>query len=423
MRMQISGARLIDPANGVDQIADIYIQDSKIVAIGKMPRDFVAEQMIDASGLVAAPGLIDLGVSLREPGHSRKGNINSETLAAAVGGVTGLCCTPNTKPVIDSPAVVELILDRTKMEGHTRVYPIGALTQGLDGEHLAELVTLHKEGCVAFSNDLAPMANSRVLRRTLEYAASFGLTIIFKSQDHDLAEGGVAHEGPAASFRGLAGIPETAETVALARDLLLVEQSGVRAHFSNITTARGVQLIAQAQKRGLNVTADVAMYQLFLTDEVVLDFSSNYHVQPPIRSLADREALREAVKSGVVNAIASHHQPQDKDAKAAPFAETSPGISSVELLLPLGLTLVAEGVLDLPTLIARLTNGPANALKLNAGSLTVGANANLVLFDPNGTTLAGEHWYSKGRNCPFFGQTLNGKVHYTIRKGNISYQA
>ncbi len=422
MRIQINGARIIDPASGMDQQADIFIDDGKIVAIGDMPREFVAEQMIDASGLIAAPGLVDISTSLREPGYGRKGTIATETRAGAAGGVTSVCCTPQTKPILDTPAVVELILDKARDEGSCKVYPLGAFSQGLAGEQLAELVTLRDAGCIAFTNGLVPFASNRILGRALEYAATFDLTVIFQAQDASLAEGGLAHEGPTATFRGLTGIPETAETVALSRDLLLVEQSGVRAHFSQITTARGARLIAKAQARGLPVTADVAMYQLILTDEALMDFSSSYHVLPPLRSLEDREGLREAVRTGVISAIASHHQPHEADAKLAPFAATEPGISSIELLLPLAMSLVEEGVLDLPTALARLTTGPAAAMQINAGRLAIGAAADIVLFDPNAQTLAGENWLSKGSNCPFIGHHLPGLVRYTLLNGRITHK-
>jgi dihydroorotase len=419
--LSILGARVIDPASGLDQITDLHISQGRIVAIGDAPADFTASQRVDASGLVAAPGLVDLSVSLREPGYSRKGTIASETRAAAAGGVTSLCCPPLTKPILDTSAVAELILDRAREAGHAKVFPIGALSKGLEGEQLAELIALRDAGCIAFGNGLNSFGNNRTLCRALEYAATFDLTVIFHSQDRDLSAGGLAHDGPTAAFLGLAGIPATAETVALARDLLLVEQSGVRAHFSQLTTARGVELIEQAQARGLPVTADVALYQLILTDEALTGFSSLYHVQPPLRSAADREGLRAAVKSGVVQAIASHHQPHDRDAKLAPFGATEPGISSVELLLPLALTLVQDGLLDLPTLLARLGQGPADAVRLPAGRLQVGAAADLVLFDESVSTVAGERWLSKGANCPFLGHTLPGAVRYTLVDGHISF--
>ncbi|MEL4166842.1 MULTISPECIES: dihydroorotase [unclassified Pseudomonas] len=422
MKLSILGARVIDPATGLDQVTDIHIDACKIVALGAAPAGFIPAQTLEAQGLVAAPGLVDLNVALREPGYSRKGNIVSETQAAAAGGVTSLCCPPQTRPVLDTSAVAELILDRAREAGNTKVFPIGALSKGLEGEQLAELIALRDAGCVAFGNGLNNFRNTRTLCRALEYAATFGLTVIFNSQDHDLAEGGLAHEGPTASFLGLPGIPETAETVALARDLLLVEQSGVRAHFSQLTSARGAALIAQAQARGLPVTADVALYQLILTDEALIDFNSVYHVQPPLRTRADRDGLREAVRSGVISAIASHHQPHERDAKLAPFGATEPGISSVELLLPLALTLVEDGLLDLPTLLARLSTGPAQALELPAGKLAVGAAADLVLFDPAASTVAGEAWRSKGDNCPFLGHSLPGVVRYTLMDGRITHQ-
>ena len=423
MRIEILGARVIDPASGLDQVADLYIADGKIAAIGNKPAGFVADKSIDAKGLIASPGLVDLNVALREPGYSRKGSIASETLAAAAGGITSLCCPPFTKPILDTSAVAELILDRARSAGHTKVFPIGALSKGLAGEQLAELVALRDAGCVAFGDGLESFRNNRTLRRAMEYAATFDLSVVLQSQDHDLAEGGLAHEGATAAFLGLPGIPESAETVALARDLLLVEQTGVRAHFSQLTSARGAQLIADAQARGLPVTADVALYQLILTDEALIDFSSLYHVQPPLRTRADRDGLRAAVKAGVIQAIASHHQPHEADAKLAPFGATEPGISSVELLLPLAMTLVQDGLLDLPTLLARLSAGPAAALRLPAGKLAVDSPADVLLFDPQGSTLAGEVWFSKGKNSPFIGHCLPAAVRYTLVDGHISYQA
>lgn len=421
MSLSILGARVIDPASGLDQVSDLHVSEGRIIAIGAAPEGFTPSQRLDAQGLIAAPGLVDLSVALREPGYSRKGSIASETRAAAAGGVTSLCCPPRTKPVLDTSAVAELILDRAREAGHSKVFPIGALSKGLEGEQLAELIALRDAGCVAFTNGMVNFRSNRTLCRALEYAATFDLTVIFNSQDHDLAEGGLAHDGPTAAFLGLPGIPETAETVALARDLLLVEQSGVRAHFTQLTSARGVALIAQAQARGLPVTADVALYQLILTDEALTGFSSLYHVQPPLRTRADRDALREAVKSGVVQAISSHHQPHERDAKLAPFAATEPGISSVELLLPLALTLVEDGLLDLPTLLARLSHGPAQAMGLAVGELKVGGWADLVLFDPATSTVAGERWLSKGENCPFLGHSLPGAVRYTLVDGHISF--
>ncbi|MFS0825651.1 dihydroorotase [Pseudomonas phoenicis] len=423
MSLSILGARLIDPSSGLDQVGDLHIDQGRILAIGAAPAGFTPERTLQADGLVVAPGLVDLSVALREPGYSRKGSIASETRAAVAGGVTSLCCPPQTRPVLDTSAVAELVLDRARDAGNAKVYPIGALTRGLEGEQLAELVALRDTGCVAFGNGLNELASNRTLARALDYAATFDLSIVIHSQDRDLAQGGLAHEGPMASFLGLPGIPETAETVALARNLLLVEQTGVRAHFSQITSARGAELIAQAQARGLPVTADVALYQLILTDQALRDFSSLYHVQPPLRTAADRDGLRAAVKAGVIQAIASHHQPHERDAKLAPFGATEPGISSVELLLPLAMTLVEDGLLDLPTLLARLGHGPAQALRLPAGELQVGGAADVVVFDPQASTVVGEQWFSKGQNCPFVGHCLPGAVRYTLVDGRVCHEA
>lgn len=422
MSLSILGARLIDPSSGLDQVGDLHIDQGRILALGAAPAGFTPERTLQASGLVAAPGLVDLSVALREPGYSRKGSIASETRAAVAGGVTSLCCPPQTRPVLDTSAVAELVLDRARDAGNAKVYPIGALTRGLEGEQLAELVALRDTGCVAFGNGLNELASNRTLAHALDYAATFDLSIVIHSQDRDLAQGGLAHEGPMASFLGLPGIPETAETVALARNLLLVEQTGVRAHFSQITSARGAELIAQAQARGLPVTADVALYQLILTDQALRDFSSLYHVQPPLRTAADRDGLRAAVKAGVIQAISSHHQPHERDAKLAPFGATEPGISSVELLLPLAMTLVEDGLLDLPTLLARLGHGPAQALRLPAGELKVGGAADVVVFDPQASTVVGEQWFSKGQNCPFVGHCLPGAVRYTLVDGRICHE-
>ncbi len=423
MTISITNARVINPSSGFDKQTDIHIENGKIIAIGDKPTGFIADQVVEAKGLVAAPGLVDLSVNLCEPGYSRKGTVATETLAAVASGVTALCCPPHTKPIADTTAVLDLILEKSREANLSKVFPIAALTKGCEGSQLSEMVTLAEAGCIAFTNGLAEVESNRVLRRALEYAATFDFQVTFTSQDSKLAEGGVAHEGSIANFLGLAGIPETAETVALSRNLLLVEQTGVRAHFSQLTSARSVELIAAAQARGLNVTADVALYQLILTDESLSDFSSLYYVQPPLRTLKDRDALREGVKSGVIQAIASHHQPHEKDAKSAPFAETEPGISSVEILLPLAMTLVDEGLLDLPTLLARLTSGPANALRLPAGELAIGKAADIVLFDMQNSTIVGEHWHSKGKNCPFMEHCLPAKVKTTFVDGRIVYQA
>lgn len=423
MRTHIIGGRVIDPKNGVDCVTDVFLDGHRIAAIGQAPAGFTADHQVDAKNQIVCPGLVDLNVALCEPGYTRKGTVASETRAAVAGGVTSLCCPPNTKPVLDAPSVAEVILDRAREANFSKVYPIGALTRGLEGENLSELVTLRNAGCVAFTNGLHPYKCRRTQRRAFEYAATFDIPVVLYVQDSALAEGGMAHEGPTASFLGLAGIPEVAETIALAEALLLVEQSGVRAHFTHLTTARAAEMIADAQARGLRVTADVALYQLFLNDQGLIDFTSSYHVQPPLRSEADRLGLREAVKAGVISCIASHHQPHEEDAKLAPFAATEPGISGVELLLPLGLRLVDEGVLSLSQLVERMSAAPADVIGVEAGGLAVGDIADVIVFDPNAAFTVGENWRSKGRNTPFMGQSLLGKVTYTWVDGRRVYSA
>jgi len=417
--IHIKNIRIVDPANNYDLLGDIFIENSKISHVSNVPNNLSANKIINGNNLIATAGLVDIATSLREPGASRKGTIATETLASLAGGITSLCCMPNTKPVADTSAVIELILDRAKASGKTKVYPLGALSLGLEGKQLSELLTLRDMGCVAFTNGLNEFKDNRLLLNALQYATTFDLTVIFISQDADLSRGGLAHEGATASMLGLTPISEAAETVALARNLLLVEQSGVRAHFSHITSARGADMIANAKARGLPITADVAIYQLLLSDEDLQNYSTQYHVIPPLRSKNDQQALRQAVKDGVIDCIASHHQPHEDDAKNAPFAATSSGMACAQLLLPLTLSLVQDGTLTINEALRTLNYNPAKAMRLEAGNLSVGSNADLVLFDVNASFTAGDDWQSKGNNCPFLGQNLTGVVKNVIIDGNI----
>jgi len=417
--IHIKNTNIIDLANNLDLIGDLFIQNGKITHVGDVPTNLSADKVIDGTNLITTAGLVDIAVSLREPGASRKGTIETEAAASLAGGITSLCCTPNTKPVADTPAVIELILDKAKAVAKTKVYPLGALSIGLEGKQLSELVTLRDMGCVAFTNGINNFFDNRLLLNTLQYAATFDLLVNFISQDADLSRGGLAHEGATASMLGLTPISEAAETVALARNLLLVEQSGVRAHFSHITSARGADMIANAKARGLPITADVAIYQLLLNDENLQNYSTQYHLIPPLRSKNDQQALRKAVKEGVIDCIASHHQPHEFDAKNAPFAATEAGIACTQLLLPLTLQLVQEGFLTLNEALRALSYNPAKAMSLNVGNLTIGNCADVILLDKNAKFTAGDNWQSKGRNCPFLGQTLSGLVKNVIIDGNI----
>ncbi|MGD8842008.1 MAG: dihydroorotase [Gammaproteobacteria bacterium] len=422
-RIRISGGRLIDPYNRIDDELDLFIAEGRVAAVGAEPDGFDADIEIDAGGLFVIPGLIDLCARLREPGQEYKATIDSECRAAAAGGITTLCCPPDTDPVIDTPAVIELIHHRAQQVGATRVVGLGALTHGLDGEHLSEMFALKQAGCVGVSNALAPLASTLIQRRAFEYAATFDLTVFLHPNDAPLSASGCMHEGHVSTRLGLPGIPEAAETVAVARDLALIQQTGVRAHFGRLTTRRAVRMVARAQFDGLPVTADVAVPNLYLTELDTVDFGPDYHFNPPLRTQQDRDALYEGLRSNVLAAICSDHQPHEPDAKLKPFPATEPGASGVDSFLPLVLKLAFENRLLLPDAIARVTTGPARILKLPYGDLGVGRTADICIFDPEATwRLTGDRMNSQGRNTPFRGWEMSGLVRYTLRDGNIIYQ-
>lgn len=418
--ISILNGHLIDPVNGIDAPTDIHIANGEIHALGTAPADFGAELSIDAQGKIVCPGLIDLSARLREPGLEHKATIASESAAAAKGGITTLCCPPDTNPIIDTPAVAGMIRRKAEQSGLCRVLPVGALTKGLTGEQLSEMAALQKAGCIALSNALTPIGNTLIQRRVLEYAATFGITAFLHPEDPQLRDGGCAHEGAMAARLGLPGIPEAAEAVAVARDLALAEQTGCRIHFRGLSCSTAARMIRQSN---LPVTADVAAHQLFLTEEDIDGYNSNCHVIPPLRTLEDREALRSGVADGVISAICSDHQPHEPDAKEAPFPSTAPGISGLETLLPLTLRLVDESVLSLPQTIARLTSGPADILGLPLGQLGVGASADICIFNPKQTwRLTEEEIASHGRNTPFLGWEFRGRVTHTLFEGRLVYE-
>ena len=427
MRIKISNGLIIDPANTIEARHDIYISEGRIAAIGKEPDGFSSDKnqlkTIDASGCHVIPGIVDLRARLREPGLENKGTIASETRAAAASGITTLCIPPDTTPVIDTTSVTELIHRRASEAGFAKIVTLAALTAGLKGEQLSEMAMLKKQGnCVGVSNGLSPVNNNLVMRRAMEYAASCGLTVFLHSEDEGLAGNGCAHEGAISTRLGLPGIPETAETNAIARDLLLVEQTGVRAHFSHISSSRAAQMIARAQYDGLPVTADVTAHHLHLTEMDIGFFNSDCHVRPPLRTQRDKEALISSLATGNINAICSDHEPHDADAKLAPFGETEAGISALETLLPLALRLSEE--LSLSDVIDRLTNQPAKILGIDAGTLSVGEKADICIYNPNSNwTLKTENMLSAGKNSPFEGWELKGKVTHTLLNGNVVFTA
>jgi dihydroorotase len=424
MSLVIENGRLVDPANGIDTKKDLFIDSKGFVAgIGDKPRGFKATRTIDATGKVVCPGLIDLRARPREPGLEYKATIESETRAAVAGGITTLCCPPDTHPVIDTPAMAQMIQSRAWRFGLAFIHPLGALTQNLEGKLLTDMEALDEAGCVGFTNALLPVTDTQVMRRAMEYAASFDLTVFLHALDPWLAGNGCMHEGEVSTRLGLPGIPEAAETAAVARDLALIEQTGVRAHFGGLTSARAVAMITEARKRGLMVSADVTAHHLHLTEHDVGYFNTQCRVMPPLRGKPDREALRRALKSGVIGAICSDHQPHEPDAKLAPFAEAEPGVSGLETLLPLTLRLVEEKILELREALALLTAGPAAILGVESGHLGVGATADVCVFDPKACwTLREQDLVSRGRNNPFLGRELSGRVAHTLVGGKIVFE-
>ena len=426
MRLIITNGRLIDPANKLDKKADLYIVDGHIIGHGPKPDGFEADQTIDASGKTVIPGLIDLSARLREPGQEHKGTIASETRAAAAGGITTLCLPPDTDPIIETPAVAELITRHANDAGFARVLPVGALTTGLKGEQLAEMSLLHQQGkCIAVSNACQPVSQTHVMRRAMEYAASCGLPVFLHAEDRSLSQGGCVHEGIISTRLGLPGLPEAAETVAVARELMLIEQTGVQAHFCHLSTAHSMHLIARARHDGLPVSMGVTPHHLHLTEMDIGFFNSQCHVLPPLRTQRDRDGLRTGLTNGSISVISSDHQPHDPDAKLAPFADTEPGISGLETLLPLVLRLVAEGVVPLMDAIANLTSEPARILNLaDSGTLANGARADICIFDPEQHwTVVPEQLVSAGKNTPFADWELAGKVSHTLLEGKLVYQS
>jgi len=422
MNLHIKNGRVINPANQLDAQLDIFIANEKIIALGEQPANFVADQTLDATGLIVCPGLIDMSARLRESGQEQIATIDSETRAAVAGGITSLCVPPDTAPLIDTPAVVELIEERAKRAARAMVYPIGALTQGLEGELLTEMAALKAAGCIGFSNGYSAITNSLVLRRAMEYAASLDLTLFINPSDPWLQQQGCVHEGAVSTRLGLAGIPETAETIAVSRDLLLIEQTGVSAHFHNLSSGKSVELIRTAQEKGLNITADVSIHHLHLCEHDIGNYDSLSHVIPPLRSIRDREQLQQGLRDGVISAICSNHKPLDNDAKLGPFSETTPGISGLETLLPLTLKLVDDDEISLQQAIASLTSHPAMILGIEAGQIKVGAQADICLIDPNAHYECQPlNFISTGKNSPFSGWLFHNQVKHTVFKGRTVF--
>jgi dihydroorotase len=423
MNIHIKGGRLIDPANNIDALSDVFITGHKIAAIGVMPDGFVADQVIDATGLIVCPGLIDLAARLREPGYEYMATLESEMEAAVAGGITSLACPPDTDPPLDEPGLVEMLKHRARNLNQAHLYPVAALTSGLKGEELTEMSELVDAGCVAFSQADAPLSDTRVLFRAMQYAATFDFSVWLRPQDSFLARDGVAHDGEVATRCGLPAIPVSAETVALATMLSLARDTGVRLHICRLSSAAGVEMIRQAKQQGLPVTCDVSVNHVHLSENDIGYFDPNCRLIPPLRSLRDRDALRAGLWDGTINAICSNHAPVDEDAKQLPFAEAEPGATGLELLLPLVLKWASQDKISLLDALKRVTIRPAQILGLKAGYLSVGAAADVCIFNPDTFwRVESAALKSQGKNTPFNGMEVQGRVCYTLVDGNVVFK-
>jgi dihydroorotase len=424
MKIHIQNGRLIDPRNGIDAHKDVYVAAGKVVAIGDAPKGFTANRTIDATGLIVCPGLVDLAARLREPGFEYMATLESEMEAAIAGGVTSLACPPDTDPPLDEPGLVEMLKFRAKNLNQAHVYPIGALTQALKGMQLTEMAELVDAGCVAFSQADAVISDNHVLLCGLQYAATFGFSVWLRPQDATLARNGVAHDGQVATRLGLAAIPVCAETVALSTILLLARETGAKVHLCRLSSAEGVDMVRQAKRLGIPVTCDVAVHHVHLSEMDIGYFDPNCHLTPPLRSGRDRDALRQALADGTIDAICSDHAPVDEDVKQLPFAEAEIGATGLELLLPLTLKWAEESGVALSAALAKITSDAARILAIDAGHLSAGSAADICVFDPERYwKVAPAALKSQGKNTPFLGLELKGRVRQTLVEGQIVYEA
>jgi dihydroorotase len=425
MTIQIKNGRVIDPANKVDAVLDVYVANGRIAAVGSKPSGFDAQQVIDATGLVVAPGLVDLSARLREPGYEYKATLESELDAAIAGGVTSLLCPPDTDPVLDEPGLVEMLVHRARLLNQSHVYPLGALTVGLKGKELTEMAELTEAGCVGFAQAEETIQDSTVLLRAMQYAKTFGYTVWLRPQDPHLGKGGVAHSGALASRLGLSGVPVISETIALHTIFELMRSTGARVHICRISSAAGIDLVRAARAEGLPVSCDVGAHHVHLTDNDIGFFDPNARLTPPLRSQRDRDAIRSALIDGTIDAICSDHTPLDDEEKLLPFGEASPGATGLELLLSLAIKWADEAVPGkegLATAIARVSCDAARIAGVDAGTLKVGGIADICVFDPTARwKVDASALRSQGRHTPFLGYELPAQVRHTIVSGRLAF--
>jgi dihydroorotase len=426
MRIKIAQGRLIDPKNNIDAQQDVYIADGQVVAIGKAPAGFSADQTIDAQGLIVCPGLVDLSARLREPGYEYKATLESELRAAVAGGVTSLACPPDTDPVLDEPGLVAMLKHRARLLNLAHVYPVGALTVGLKGQVITEMAQLREAGCVAFSQAEQAITDSQILQRALQYARTFDYPVWLRPQDPWLGRDGVAHAGAVAGRLGLAGIPVAAETIALHTIFELLRANPAkqtRVHLCRVSSAAGLELIRQAKAEGLPVSCDVGIHHVHLIDMDIGYFNSQYRLSPPLRAQPDREAISRALQDGTIDAICSDHTPVDDDAKHQSFAEAEVGATGLEMLLPLTLRWAEQQKIDVSQALQKITAGAAQILNIDAGHLAVGAVADLCVFDAQASwRVEPGALVSQGRNSPFLGYEMVGRVRHTLVEGKPVYR-
>jgi dihydroorotase len=423
MNLLIKGGRVVDPAQNIDDVLDVLIVDGVISEVGKGLKPDRGCEVIAAEGLLVTPGLVDMHVHLRDPGLEYKEDIVTGTKAAAAGGFTSIVCMPNTKPVNDNKAVTTYIVSKAKSEGMVNVYPVGSITQGSKGEHLAEMGDLKEAGCVAVSDDGKPVVNSELMRRALEYAKGMGIMVISHSEDLSLVGEGVMNEGFTSTELGLKGISRVAEDAAVARDVFLAEFTDSPIHIAHVSTRGALRIIRDAKARGVKVTCETAPHYFTLTDDAVRGYDTNAKMNPPLREVDDVQAIKEALKDGTIDAIATDHAPHHSDEKDLEFNLAMNGIIGLETSLPLSLKLVDEKVLDVKELIEKMSCNPAKILGIDRGTLRAGAVADIAVFDPDFVwTYSEEKIFSKSKNSPFLGKEMKGQAVYTIVGGKVVYK-
>jgi dihydroorotase len=430
MKILIKNGRVIDPATGFDEVCDVAIAAGRILAIKSIGAGFAANRVIDASGCIVAPGLVDLAARLREPGHEHEGMLESEMAAAVAGGITALVCPPDTDPVLDEPGLVEMLKMRSEKLHQARVFPLGALTRNLQGEILTEMSELTEAGCVGFSQAEIPLANTQVMQSALLYASTYGYTVWLRPQDLHLGKGVVA-SGALATRLGLAGVPVAAETIALHTIFELMKNTGARVHLCRLSSAAGVDLVRQAKAQGLPVSCDISINSLLLTDTDIGFFDSRMRLNPPLRQQRDRDALQQGLADGTIDALVSDHTPVDEDAKTLPFAEAEPGATGLELLLSLAVKWGQASNAGLVRALAVVSSEPARVLgsalgtlQASAGRLAEGGVADLCIFDPQAAwTVTPNALRSQGKHTPFSGYELPCRVRWTLAAGLVAYEA